>query len=165
MYGMRLLIRRRISTRRPDNYKRIRIRIRSRGKECIFRSIRTFDATLGFSRPLAKRLGLPRAMSGSTDPRTRLADFRRRGLLSLNEYLDEIAALDAEHERLDRAAMSVDGSNERDEQRSRSDAAEHAAASDDDDGIGLVGEDGWPYEPDAAATPAPARKRAEGTHF
>ena len=88
-------------------------------------------------------------MSSSESPRDRLSRLRKRGLLSLDEYLREIELLDAE----DNAAQA------RDETADRRSAASSANGRTGDSDEHLVDEDGMPYKP----SPNRARHAAAGS--
>ena len=86
------------------------------------------------------------------DPRARLDVYRQRGLLSLEQYLNEIEALAAQHDALDAAAMGMaDASSggEHDEERHRvenSVQGENSGREESDD-EDLVDEEGRPFVP------------------
>ena len=113
-------------------------------------TFRHFDAQavslVGLRAPSAIR---PRGMSSSESPRDRLSRLRKRGLLSLDEYLREIELLDAE----DNAAQA------RDETADRRSAASSANGRTGDSDEHLVDEDGMPYKP----SPNRARHAAGGS--
>ena len=88
-------------------------------------------------------------MSSSESPRDRLNRLRKRGSLSLDEYLREIELLDAE----DNAAQA------RDETADRRSAASSANGRTGDSDEHLVDEDGMPYKP----SPNRARHAAGGS--